>query len=425
MEVVILIGLIVLNGLFAMSEIALVTSRKAKLQKLIDRGDNEAKVAVELGENPTKFLSTIQIGITSIGVLSGVVGESAVAIPMSQLLVSEGMDPKYAEWLSLGVVVAVITYLSIVIGELVPKRIAQNNPERIARYIAKPISALAFISKPFVLLLTGSTNFILRILGIKDRSNNEVTEEEIHAVLEEGTTAGLIEVNEHNMLRNVFRLDDRQIVSLMVPRADIVYLDVENTFAESIDLIDASEHARFPVVKGGLDNILGILNARKMLASVAKGGEQTLENGLQAPLYVPETLTGLELLENFKSSHNQMAFVIDEYGEVMGLITLQDLIESITGEFSTNDPEESWAIKREDGSWLFDGHIPIPEFKDSLELESVPEEDLGRYHTLSGLMMLLSGKIPNTGDIVEWAGWKLEIVDMDGKTIDKVLAKQC
>jgi putative hemolysin len=325
----------------------------------------------------------------------------------------------------LGIVVAVITYLSIVIGELVPKRIAQNNPERIARYIAKPISALAFISKPFVLLLTGSTNFILKILGIKDSTHNEVTEEEIHAVLEEGTTAGLIEVNEHNMLRNVFRLDDRQIVSLMVPRADIVYLDMENTFAESIDLIDSSEHARFPVVKGGLDNILGILNARKMLASVAKGGEQTLEHGLQAPLYVPETLTGLELLENFQSSHNQMAFVIDEYGEVMGLITLQDLIESITGEFSTNDPEESWAIKREDGSWLFDGHIPIPEFKDSLELESVPEEDLGRYHTLSGLMMLLSGKIPNTGDVVEWAGWKLEIVDMDGKTIDKVLAKQC
>jgi putative hemolysin len=162
-----------------------------------------------------------------------------------------------------------------------------------------------------------------------------------------------------------------------------------------------------------------------MLASVAKGGEKTLENGLQAPLFVPETLTGLELLENFKSSHNQMAFVIDEYGEVMGLITLQDLIESITGEFSTNDPEESWAIKREDGSWLFDGHIPIPELKDSLELDSVPEEDLGRYHTLSGLMMLLSGKIPNTGDVVEWAGWKLEIVDMDGKTIDKVLAKQC
>lgn len=424
MEVLILFGLIVLNGLLAMSEIALVTSRKAKLQKLIDQGHPQAKVAIALGENPTKFLSTIQIGITSIGVLNGVVGESAIAVPMSQYFIEHGMDAQYAEWAALGIVVALITYFSIVIGELVPKRIGQNNPELIARYIAKPISALAFISKPFVMLLTGSTNFILKILGIKDKSHNEVTEEEIHAVLEEGTTAGLIETNEHNMLRNVFRLDDRQIVSLMVPRSDIVYLDITASFEDSVDLIEKSEHARFPVVNEDLSNILGVLNARKMLASIAKGGPKTLEHSLQKPLYVPETLTGLELLENFKSSHNQMAFVVDEYGEVMGLITLQDLIESITGEFATDDPQESWAIKREDGSWLLDGHIPIPELKDSLELDSVPEEELGRYHTLSGLMMLLSGKVPHTGDLVQWGGWQFEIIDMDGKTIDKVLAKR-
>jgi putative hemolysin len=369
-------------------------------------------------------LSTIQIGITSIGILNGVVGESAIAVPMSYYFIEHGMDVQYAEWTALGIVVALITYFSIVIGELVPKRIGQNNPELIARYIAKPISALAFISKPFVMLLTGSTNFILKILGVKDKSHNEVTEEEIHAVLEEGTTAGLIETNEHNMLRNVFRLDDRQIVSLMVPRSDIVYLDITASFEDSVDLIEKSEHARFPVVNEDLSNILGVLNARKMLASIAKGGPRTLEHSLQTPLYVPETLTGLELLENFKSSHNQIAFVVDEYGEVMGLITLQDLIESITGEFATDDPQESWAIKREDGSWLLDGHIPIPELKDSLELDSVPEEELGRYHTLSGLMMLLSGKIPHTGDLVQWGGWQFEIIDMDGKTIDKVLAKR-
>jgi putative hemolysin len=424
MEVLILFGLIVLNGLFAMSEIALVTSRKAKLQKLIDQGHPQAKVAIALGENPTKFLSTIQIGITSIGILNGVVGESAIAVPMSHYFIEYGMDGQYAEWTALGIVVALITYFSIVIGELVPKRIGQNNPELIARYIAKPISALAFISKPFVMLLTGSTNFILKILGVKDKSHNEVTEDEIHAVLEEGTTAGLIETNEHNMLRNVFRLDERQIVSLMVPRSDIIYLDITASFEDSVDLIEKSEHARFPVVNEDLSNILGVLNARKMLASIAKGGPRTLEHSLQMPLYVPETQTGLQLLENFKSSHNQMAFVVDEYGEVMGLITLQDLIESITGEFATVDPQESWAIKREDGSWLLDGHIPIPELKDSLELDSVPEEELGRYHTLSGLMMLLSGKVPHTGDLVQWGGWQFEIMDMDGKTIDKVLAKR-
>jgi putative hemolysin len=223
----------------------------------------------------------------------------------------------------------------------------------------------------------------------------------------------------------VFRLDDRQIGSLMVPRSDIVMLDVEESFAENLSHIDESSHARFPVVKGSLDNLMGVINARQWLSRAMRNGDRELANQpLQPPLYVPETLTGMELLDSFRSSDAQMAFVIDEYGEVQGLVTLQDLIEAITGEFQPRDPETSWALQRADGSWLLDGHIPVPELKDRLMLDEVPEEERGRYHTLSGMMMLLTGRLPKVADTVTWEGWRFEIVDMDGKTIDKVLARR-
>lgn len=424
MEVAILFGLIILNGIFAMSEIALVTSRKARLQKLIDNGDEGAQQALLLGEDPTKFLSTIQIGITSIGVLNGIVGEAALAKPLADYFAELGVGIQASQYLGTGIVVLSITYFSIVLGELVPKRIGQNNPEAVARFVSKPIAILALISKPFVKLLSGSTKIILRIMGIKDKSHADLTEEEIHAVLEEGTSSGVIETNEHAMLKNVFRLDDRQIASLMVPRGDIVYLNIEDDFSDNLKIIESSEHARFPVVRGDLDDILGVVNARKMLLQIAKGNQANLNHEIQEPLYVPETLTGMELLESFKSSDVQMAFVVDEYGEILGIVTLQDLIEAITGEFQTEDPGSSWSIQREDGSWLLDGHIPTPELKDCLSLTSVPDEDKGRYHTLSGLLMLLSGKLPTIADKVEWEDWTFEIVDMDGKTIDKVLAQK-
>jgi len=413
MEIAILIALILLNGLFAMSEIALVTARKARLQKLIDEGDSGAAAAVKLGEDPTRFLSTIQIGITSIGVLNGIVGEAALAEPLAHWLVSLGVSQSYASFGATALVVITITYFSIVVGELVPKRIGQSYPETFAR----------LVTKPFVLLLSASTRALLRLMGVKETKGTPVTEEEIHAMLVEGTSAGVIESHEHTMVRNVFRLDDRQIGSLMVPRADIVCLDVDDSFEDNLRHIEESDHARFPVVQGGIENILGVINARQWLARALKDKSQSLrEQSLQAPLYVPETITGMELLDNFRLSDVHMAFVIDEYGEVQGIITLQDLIEAITGEFQPRDPETSWAVQREDGSWLLDGHIPVPELKDRLGLEEVPEEDRGRYHTLSGMIMLLTGALPRVADVVEWEGWKLEIVDMDGRAIDKVLA---
>ena len=423
MEIAILFALICLNGLFAMSEIALVTARKARLQKLIDEGDSGAAAAVQLGEDPTRFLSTIQIGITSIGVLNGIVGEAALATPLAVWLEVLGVPQPYASYGATGLVVVLITYFSIVVGELVPKRIGQSYPETFARLVARPINFLAVATKPFVLLLSTSTRTLLRMLGVKETSGSPVTEEEIHAMLVEGTTAGVIESHEHTMVRNVFRLDDRQIGSLMVPRGDVVCLDIDAPFEENLQRIEDSDHARFPVVRGGMDNILGVVNARQWLAHTLRAqGHGLADQPLQTALYVPESITGMELLDNFRLSDVHMAFVIDEYGEVQGIVTLQDLIEAITGEFQPRDPETSWALQREDGSWLLDGHIPVPELKDRLELTAVPEEERGRYHTLSGMIMLLTGRLPKVTDTVQWEGWKLEVVDMDGKTIDKILA---
>jgi putative hemolysin len=395
------------------------------MQKLVDEGDHAAVAAVKLGEDPTRFLSTIQIGITSIGVLNGIVGEAALAAPLSDWLRSLGVAVPYSTYVVTGLVVVVITYFSIVVGELVPKRLGQTHPETLARLVARPINWLAIATKPFVRLLSISTHALLRLLGVKDNGQNAVTEDEIHAMLAEGTTAGVIESHEHAMVRNVFRLDDRQIGSLMVPRGDVIALDVDLPFEENLTRIEQSDHARFPVIQGSLEHVLGVVNARQWLSSALRDADRDLDKQpLAQPLYVPETLTGMELLDNFRLSDVHMAFVIDEYGEVQGIVTLQDLIEAITGEFRPRDPRTSWAVQREDGSWLLDGHIPVPELKDRLGLDGVPEEERGRYHTLSGMIMLLTGRLPKVADTVFWEGWRLEIVDMDGKTIDKVLASR-
>ncbi|WKL14944.1 hemolysin family protein [Comamonas testosteroni] len=426
MEIAILFALICLNGVFAMSEIALVTARKSRMQKLVDEGDSGAAAAIKLGEDPTRFLSTIQIGITSIGVLNGIVGEAALAGPLAVWMTESGMQAKTAGYVSTGLVVLLITYFSIVVGELVPKRLGQTHPEALARLISRPINFLALATKPFVWLLSASTRGLLKVLGVKESNGSVVTEEEIQAILVEGHTAGVIESQEHTMVRNVFRLDDRQIGSLMVPRSDVICLDIDASLEETLARVEQADHARFPVVRGDMNNIVGVLNARQWLtqALLNKSQQALKDQPLQAALYVPETITGMELLDNFRTSDLHMAFVIDEYGEVQGIVTLQDLIEAITGEFQPRDPETSWAVQREDGSWLLDGHIPVPELKDRLSLHTVPEEERGRYHTLSGMIMLLLGRVPTEADVVEWEDWRFEVVDMDGKTLDKVLASK-
>lgn len=377
---------------------------------------------MKLGEDPTRFLSTIQIGITSIGILNGIVGEAALAGPLADWLQTLGMEQRTSEIGSTVLVVVVITYVSIVVGELVPKRIGQIDPEGIARLVGRPMNVLAIASRPCVHLLAGSTAVLLRLLGQRETNGPSVTEEEIHALLHEGSQAGVIEKNEHAMVRNVFRLDDRQIGSLMVPRGDIVSLDLERPLDENLALVAESAHSSFPVCRDGLDDILGIVSAKQIFKQMLRGGAVDLTKDLQAPVYVPESLTGMELLDQFRTSGTYNVFVIDEYGEVQGMVTLHDVVESVTGEFLPHDTEQAWAVQREDGSWLLDGMIPMVELKDRLGIRSVPEEEKGRYHTLSGMMMWLLGRLPGTGDIGTWENWRFEVIDLDGKRIDKVLA---
>lgn len=422
MEFFILALLIVLNGLFAMSEIALVAARKARLMRLVAEGDSSAAVALKLGEDPTRFLSTVQIGITSIGILNGIVGEAVLAAPLAEWLQTLGVPSATASLGATAGVVIVITYVSIVIGELVPKRIGQINPEGIARLVARPMVTLAFLTRPFVAVLSWSTQAILRIMGVRPLDNPSVTEEEIQAMLEEGSEAGVIEHHQHRMVRNVFRLDDRRLGSLMIPRSDLVYVDIRRPPEENVQVMIESEPSRFPVCDGGLDNLLGLIHAKQAFACLAKGEQPNFTDQLPPCVFVPETLTGMELLEQFRANGMHMAFVIDEYGELQGIVTLQDVLEAVTGEFTPDDENDAWAVQRHDGSWLLDGAIPILEMKDRLAFKTMPEENRGRYHTLSGMVMLLLGRVPVTGDRVEWDGWILEVVDMDGKRIDKVLA---
>jgi len=420
MDVAILLALILLNGAFAMSEIALVAARKGRLQPLAEEGDAGALAALRLHEEPTQFLSSIQIGITSIGILNGIVGEAALAPVLAEWLHAHGLEGKFVEYAATAAVVVLITYFSIVLGELVPKRLGQLDPEAVARHVARPMELLARIARPFVALLAGSTRLVLRALGLKDAQARPVTEEEIHALLVEGSESGAIEEEEHDIVRNVFRLDDRQIGSFMVPRREVVSLDVSLPWEENVKRIEESRHTRYPVVRLGLRDVVGVVSARGLLRRALRGQPPQWEADAQPPVFVPESLTGMELLQNFRSSGVQLAFVVDEYGEVLGIVTLRDVLEAITGEFRSGRAEDQWAVMRDDGSWLLDGLMPIPELKDRLGLKALPEEE--RYHTVSGLLMMLLGRLPQTGDKTDYDDWRFEIVDMDGKRIDKVLA---
>ena len=423
MDVALLIFLILLNGLFAMSEMALTASRKARLQVMVETGDAGALAAMALHDNPTKFLSVVQIGITSIGVLNGIVGDAAFSAPFALWLqASFDLHDRMAEIAATAMVVIVITFLTIIFGELVPKRLGQMYPEAVARLVARPMEWLSMIARPFVKLLSWSTEATLRLLGIRGGPDRSVTEEEIAASLEEGLDAGVIEAQEHQMVRNVFRLDDRQVGSMMIPRTEMVWLDANASPEDVMRQVAEREFTRYPVCRGGLEDVLGVISTRSLLQQVMRGEAMTLASDLQPPVFVPETLSGMELLDHFRASSAQIVFVVDEYGEVQGMITVRDVLEAITGEFTTPSQDDAWAVQRDDGSWLFDGLIPVPELKDRLALKELPEEDRGRYNTLAGMVMLLLGRLPATADSVEWEGWRFEVVDLDGKRVDKVLA---
>ncbi len=425
MDFLLIVFLTLLNGAFAMSELALASSRKARLGAMAEGGDKGAAAALKLLEHPTQFLSTVQIGITSIGVLNGIVGEAAFSDGVAAWLQGFGLAEKPAAITATGIVVTVITFTTIIFGELVPKRIGQLYPETVARLVALPMRGLATAAKPFVHLLSATTQGVLKLLRIDSNATRAVTEEEITASLEEGVDAGLIEQHEHQMVQNVFRLDDRPLTSLMVPRSDIEWLEASKTVAES--LLQAghgsskSAHSWYPVCRGSLDDVVGVISVSRLL-ELGLDHPGPIEPHATSASFVPETLTGMELLEQLRARSGRMVFVVDEYGVVQGLMTPRDLLEAITGELQPGAQVDAWATPRDDGSWLLDGLMPVNELKARLDIKELPHEDKGRYNTVAGLLLAVSGRLPATGERIECAGWVFEVVDLDGKRIDKVLA---
>ena len=421
---VFLLVLIFLNGLFAMSEIALVASRKARLTVLSDEGDERAKTVMQIQSEPTRAFSTIQVGITSIGILSGIVGESALAQPITEVLLRFGLDAEIARYAGLAVVVVLVTFFSIVLGELVPKRLGQSFAESIACRIAKPLKFFSFVMAPFVKLLAVSTEWALKPFGLEKAKKDDMTEEEIHALLEEGEESGAIEENESDMVKNVFGLDDRLAASVMTPRCDIEYIDLDDPIEKSIATILSSPRSRVVVVKGGFDHVLGYCTTRSILRQIINKTNLDITKCISQAIYVPESITGLELLEQFKATNAPQALVVDEYGEVVGLVTPRDLLETIAGEFKPDANDEPEALSRPDGSWVLDGTIAVPELKDELEIDELPEEESAHYNTLAGMLMLLLERVPRLGDVVFWGGWRFEVTSMQGLHIDKVVAKR-
>jgi len=379
----------------------------------------------------------VQVGITSIGMLNGIIGEAAFSDNVSLWLQGYGVSLRAADISATALVVVVITYVTIVFGELVPKRIGQLYPETVARLVSRPMKWVAAGAKPFVWLLSFSTHAVLKLLRVDNSAGRSVTEEEIAASLEEGVDAGLIEEHEHQMVQNVFLLDDRLLTSLMLPRASIEWLDASDTVAQAIDKAGATGHSWYPVCQGSLDDVVGVVNVAKLLAlrgqihSASHGttdSTPTVEDRIGAyavpAVFVPETLSGMELLEQFRARSTRILLVVDEYGVVQGLMTPMDMLEAITGELQTGTQLDAWATRRDDGSWLIDGLMPVSELKARLDIRELPEEDRGRYNTVAGLLMSVSGHLPLTGEKIECTGWNFEIVDLDGKRIDKVLVTQ-
>jgi putative hemolysin len=414
LNILAIILLLLLNGILAMSETALLSVRKARLQTRANDGDRRARATLQLAQTPNRFLSTIQVGITLIDVLTGAIGGAAIATFLTELIARIPFLQPYSESISLFVVVIVITYFSIVFGELVPKRIAIQNPERVASAAAGPMLVISKIASPVVRLLSGSTDMILHLLRVKHTAEQPVTEEELLVQLDQGTQAGVFEESEQDMVEGVFSLSDQRVNALMTPRNEIVWLDVNDPVEEIRRRVKESEFSRFPVAEDSLDKVLGVIKAKDLLLADLQDGQQ-LKQIARPPLYVPETAFGSRALEILKEANREMVFVVDEFDVVQGLLTLADILEEIVGEFEG----ETQATQRQDGSWLLDGMLSNDDFKEIFNLRHLPDEE--EYETLGGFMMMHLGRIPKTADQFEWNGLRFEVMDMDRNRVDKVL----
>ena len=429
MDFLLIALLTLLNGVFAMSELALASSRKARLAAMAQSGDKGAQAALDLLDNPTQFLSSVQVGITSIGMINGIIGEAAFSSKLAAWLQGLGAAEGAASIAATALVVTIITFITIVFGELVPKRIGQLYPETVARLVARPMTWVARIAKPFVRLLSLSTQGVLAVLRVDNAAARAVTEEEIVASLAEGRDAGVIEHHEHQMVQNVFHLDDRPLTSIMVPRSDVQWLDASHTVAQALQLASAAgdkgSHSWYPVCRSSLDDVVGVISVARLLelGGLQSGGQ--IGDYVQPAVFLPETLSGMEPLEQFRARSGRMVFVVDEYGVLQGLLTPRDMLEAITGELQPDSQAQAWATQMPDGDWQLDGSMPLAELKSRLEIDAeLPDEDKGLYNTLAGLLMAQSGRLMQVGESVACAGWRFDVLELEGRRVAQVHAQR-
>ncbi len=425
LDVLIVLCLILLNGILSMSEIAVVSARKPRLQQWSEDGDRRAQQALELANSPNRLLSTVQVGITFVGVMSGAFGGKTIAISLEHYLRSfESLTP-HADSLALGLVVLGITFFSLVLGELVPKRVALNNPERVASMVARPMRFLAAVVAPLAGVLSGATDLILRLVGMRPSTDPPITEEEIRLLIKQGTVAGVFEEAEQEMLHRVLRLGERRVGVAMTPRSRMEWLDLNEPAQRLRRKVSKSVYSRFPVCQGRLSNLLGVVFVRDLLARMLKGGSFDIRACLRQPLFVHEGMLLLNVMERFKESGTEFALVVDEYGTIEGVVTLNDILEAIIGDLPSMDEiDEPSILRRDDGSLLIDGMLPVDELKELLGVKKLPGETAGHYQTLGGFVMTCLKKIPMSGEHFVCCGYRFEVVDMDRHRVDKVLIER-
>jgi putative hemolysin len=419
-DILLLFVLFLLNGVFAMSEIAVVSSRRARLVQLAETSAG-ARRALALASEPTRFLSSVQVGITCIGILSGAIGEASIADRLRVVLERWPVIAPFAETLALGIMVVLLTYFSLILGELVPKRLALTHPERIASVIAPPMDLLAKVGRPLVRFLSLSTDGILRLVNVRQTKPPGVTIEELRIMLEQGAAEGVFERTEHEMVSNVLDLDERHVGAVLTPRSEVVFLDVRDSVEVSREKLRQGPHSVVPVCDGGLDQVLGFIRSTRLLDHLLGGQTLDLHALVEPPLFVPETMTLMKLLEQFKRTHLPLALVVDEFGGVEGLVSLTDVVGAIVGELPSEPGEEPSIVRRDDGSWLMDGSLDLDTVGRTLEVESLlNDEERQHYHTLGGLAMFVLGRVPRIGDVFQRANHRFEVVDMDGNRVDRV-----
>jgi len=421
-QIVFIFLLLIVNGVFAMSEIALVSARKVRLQQKAKEGNRSAQIALDISEFPNRFLSTVQIGITLIGIMAGALGGATIAEKLTLLLEKIEWLAPYAGGVAFAIVVLLTTYFSLVIGELIPKRLGMNNPEKIAMALALPMKGLSWFTSPVVSLLSASTDFGLRILGVEKSNEPPITEEEIKILMKQGAQSGIFAEAEEDMVTGIFRLGGRYIDSIMTPRTEIEWIDLDESFESIREQVIHSHHNRFPVARGELDYVVGMLTAKDLLSHSINNNQPDINSLLQEPLYVPDSTSALKALDLLKEAGAHVALVIDEFSGVLGMVTLYDILKSIVGSIPTAGEEvEVQVVQREDGSWLLDGLLPIDEVKELLGIELLPEEDRIGFQTLGGFIMAMLDSIPEPGQHFETLKFRFEVMDMDGKRVDKVL----